>query len=86
MKRCRECGQPIPDETQRYLERYDLHRNIFVWSFMTLFFWAIALSLPPQWSWAWWKDRAHVAVPLVLFPCLAIYFWVLFLRKRKTNR
>ena len=83
MKRCRECGQPIPEATQREQERYDLNKNVFSWTVMTVFFWWIALSLHPQWSWAWWKDRTHVWMPLVVFPCIAIYFWVQRLRDRR---
>lgn len=82
-QRCRECGQTMPEKTVRYLERYNLNKNVFVWSFMTLFFWGTALSLPPQWTVAWWRERTHVALPLVVMPAVASYFWVRFLRERR---
>jgi hypothetical protein len=82
-QRCRECGQTMPEKTVRYLARYNLNKNVFVWSFMTLFFWGIALSLPPQWTVAWWEKRTHVMLPLVVMPAVAIYFWAQFLRERR---
>jgi len=73
----------MPEKTVRYLERYNLQKNVAAWSFMTLFFWGIALTLPVQWTVAWWSERTHVALPLVVMPGVAGYFWVRFLRERR---
>jgi hypothetical protein len=78
VRRCRECGQPIPEETAQ--ER--LHKNVFVWSFMTVFFWGCALyGAPIQGTFAWWERMGLLAVMLVVLPVVALYFWVELLRK-----
>ncbi len=73
----------MPEKTVRRLEHYNLTKNVGVWSFMTLFFWGIMLSLPPQWTIAWWAERTHVMLPCVVMPAIAGYYWVQFLRERK---
>jgi hypothetical protein len=82
-ERCRECGQPIPEKTAEYLVHYRLSRHVFVWSFMTLFLWGTVLTVPPQWTFAWWAARTHLWLPLTVVPVVAGYFWVKFLRERK---
>lgn len=82
-KRCTKCGQRMSDETVRHLEGYELNKNVFAWSVMTVVFWGTALTLPIQWTVAWWTARPSVALLLVVMPVVAIYFWVLFLRERR---
>jgi hypothetical protein len=79
MKYCRECGQPVADES----EKDRLHRNLFVWTVTSLFFWGIVFTLPPQWTIAWWRERSHVMAPLIVMPAVSIYFWVQFFRNRQ---
>lgn len=74
MRRCRECGQPIADETPQ--ER--LHRNLFVWTFMSVFFCGMVLTAPhPRTS-----DDYIVRAVTLLPVAVALYFWVKFFRER----
>lgn len=78
-ERCRTCGQlVVPEKTPK--ER--LHQNLFVWTFMSVFLWGTILSVPPQWTVAWWSARTHVWLPLTVVPAVAIYFWAQFLCAR----
>jgi hypothetical protein len=82
-RRCSECGHPISEETER--ER--LHRNVFVWTSMTIFFWGSFLIGYPysQWTITGWEREGLLLLPLVVLPVSAIYFWVQFLRGRRSR-
>ena len=60
-------------------EKRPIGQHVFVWSSATLFFGGSILSLPPEWTVAWWVARPHLWLPLMATTCVAIYFWVRFL-------
>lgn len=75
--RCPTCGHLVESARDK------LGASVFFWSGMTLFFWGLALSVPPQWAVAWWAERTHLTLPVVVIPAVAVYYWVQYLRERR---
>lgn len=60
------------------------HQHVFVWTFMSVFYWGCVLATPPPWTVAALREQQMWAltIPLVVLPAVALYFWVQFFRER----